>query len=271
MTNASGPAETSDDRSTGFTVEISDGIAVLTIDRPKANAIDAATSVAMGEAFVSFERDPAVRVAIVTGAGQRFFSAGWDLSAAGEGEAFDSDYGAGGFGGFVDLPNRSVPVIAAVNGMAVGGGFEIAMAADMIVAADHATFFLPEAGLGILPDAGSVRLPALLPPHIAREVLYAGRRLSAADAERFGIVNRVVAGDDLLAAATELAGRVVASAPLSVAAIMDIERRTAGLAPIEAMARIRTFESYRRAIDSADATEGTRAFEEKRPPRWTAQ
>ncbi|MGB8860857.1 MAG: enoyl-CoA hydratase-related protein, partial [Ilumatobacteraceae bacterium] len=169
----------------GFHVEVSDGIAVLTIDRPKANAIDAATSYAMGEAFVGFEHDPSVRVAIVTGAGDRFFSAGWDLGAAAEGEAFDADYGAGGFGGFPDLPGRRVPVIAAVNGMAVGGGFEIAMAADMIVAAEHATFFLPEAAIGILPDAGSVRLPRLLPPHVAREVLIAGRRLSAADAAQF--------------------------------------------------------------------------------------
>ncbi len=250
---------------TGFHVEINDGVAVLTIDRPKANAIDAATSFAMGEAFLSFESDPAVRVAIVTGAGERFFSAGWDLSAD---EEFDSDYGAGGFGGFVDLPDRTVPVIAAVNGMAVGGGFEIAMAADLIVAADHARFWLPEAGLGILPDAGSVRLPKLLPAQLAREVLYAGRRLEAAELERSGLVNRVVPGAELLDAARELAARIVTNAPLSVAAIMDIERRTAQLDPIASMALIKTLPSYRAAIDSDDAAEGTLAFGEKRPPVW---
>lgn len=250
---------------TGFHVEINDGVAVLTIDRPKANAIDAATSFAMGETFVSFESDPAVRVAIVTGAGERFFSAGWDLSAD---EEFDSDYGAGGFGGFVDLPDRTVPVIAAVNGMAVGGGFEIAMAADLIVAADHARFWLPEAGLGILPDAGSVRLPKLLPAQLAREVLYAGRRLEAAELERSGLVNRVVPGAELLDAARELAARIVTNAPLSVAAIMDIERRTAQLDPIASMALIKTLPSYRAAIDSDDAQEGTLAFGEKRPPVW---
>lgn len=255
----------------GFSVEIADRIAVLTIDRPKANAIDAATSHAMGEAFVGFERDPAVRVVIVTGAGERFFSAGWDLGAAADGEAFDSDYGAGGFGGFPDLPDRTVPVIAAVNGMAVGGGFEIAMAADMIVAADHATFFLPEAGLGILPDAGSVRLPRLLPPHIAREVLLAGRRLTAAECAHFGLVNRLVPQAELLSAARELAAGVVANAPLSIAAILDIERRTAALGATDAMTKINSFDSYRRAIDSQDALEGTASFTEKRPPIWTGR
>ena len=254
--------------SEGFNVEIGDGIAVLTINRPKANAIDAATSVAMGEAFVDFEGNPEVRVVIVTGAGERFFSAGWDLGAAAKGEAFDSDYGAGGFGGFPDLPNRTVPVIAAVNGMAVGGGFEIVMAADMIVAADHATFFLPEAGLGILPDAGSVRLPRLLPPHIAREVLLAGRRLTAAEAAAYGLVNRVVHSADLMTATRKLAAAVVASAPLSIAAILDIERRTATLDSIDAMTAIKSFDSYRCAIDSQDAVEGNVSFTEKRPPIW---
>ena len=253
---------------TGFHVESADGIAVLTINRPKANAIDAATSHAMGEAFVGFEHDPTVRVVIVTGAGERFFSAGWDLGAAADGEAFDSDYGAGGFGGFPDLPGRSTPVIAAVNGMAVGGGFEIAMAADMIVAAEHATFFLPEAGIGVLPDAGSVRLPRLLPPHIAREVLIAGRRLSATEAAHFGLVNRVVPAQELLAAAREVAAAVIASAPLSVAAILDIGRRTARMDPIDAMAAIKSLESYRRAVDSEDAQEGNLSVTEKRPPVW---
>lgn len=255
----------------GFSFEITDGVAVLTIDRPKANAIDAATSHAMGDAFVGFERDPAVRVVIVTGAGERFFSAGWDLGAAADGEAFDSDYGAGGFGGFPDLADRTVPVIAAVNGMAVGGGFEIAMAADMIVAADHATFFLPEAGLGILPDAGSVRLPRLLPPHIAREVLLAGRRLTAAECAHFGLVNRVVPQAELLSAARDLAAGVVANAPLSLAAILDIGRRTAALDATDAMAKIKSFDSYRRAIDSQDALEGTASFTEKRPPIWSGR
>ncbi|MGD9998777.1 MAG: enoyl-CoA hydratase-related protein [Ilumatobacteraceae bacterium] len=249
-------------------IERSDGVVTITIDRPKANAIDAATSVRMGELFVELEHDSSVRVVVLTGAGEKFFSAGWDLDAAAGGEEFDSDYGPGGFGGFVDLPNRTKPVIAAVNGMAVGGGFEIAMAADLIVAADHAQFFLPEAGLGMLPDAGSVRLPRLLPAHIAREMLLTGRRMAADEAAHHGLVNRVVSAANLRAAAQALAAEVVASAPLSIAAILDIERRTAALRPIDAMREIKTYASYRAAIDSEDAQEGTNAFAEKRPPVW---
>ena len=250
---------------TGFHVELTNQVAVLTIDRPKANAIDSLTSRAMGEAFVGFESNPEVRVVIVTGAGDRFFSAGWDLSA---GEDYDVDNGVGGFGGFPDLPNRRKPVIAAVNGMAVGGGCEIAIAADLIVAAEHAQFFVPEAGLGILPDAGSVRLPRLLPAHIATELMLTGRRMPAAEAAHFGLVNRVVPAAELLVAARALANEIVASAPLSVAAILDISRRTANLDIGDAMKAIRTFDSYRAAIDSADAQEGTNSFNEKRQPVW---
>ena len=233
----------------------------ITLDRPKANAIDAATSRELGALFVEFMADPVQRVAIFTGAGG-------DLNAANDGEAFDSDYGPGGFGGFPDLPNRSKPIIAAVNGMAVGGGFEIAMAADLIVAAEHATFSLPETSLGMLPDAGSVRLPRLLPRQIANEVLFAGRRLTADEAQHFGLVNMVTGGEGLLDVAHELARRVVRSAPLSIAAVLDVARRSEALAVADAMAAIRENPAYRAAIDSQDALEGPRAFAEKREPRW---
>lgn len=256
---------------TGFHTERVGGTLVVTIDRPKANAIDAATSIALGEVFAAADTDPSVRVSIITGAGERFFSAGWDLGAAADGEAFDSDYGVGGFGGFPDLPNRAKPVIAAVNGLAVGGGFEIAMAADLIVAADHAQFFLTEAQLGMLPDAGAVRLPRLLPRHIARELLLTGRRMSAEEAARWGLVNRVVPLADLLTTALELGEGVAASAPLSVAALLDIERRTAPMTLADAMAALRSIPSYRAAIDSQDAIEGPAAFAEKRSPQWTGR
>ena len=253
---------------TGFHVELNGATAIVTIDRPKANAIDAATSTAMGDAFATLDRDRDVRAIVVTGAGPKFFSAGWDLSAD---EEFDSDYGVGGFGGFPELPDRSTPVIAAVNGMAVGGGFEIAMAADLIVAADHAQFWLPEPALGILPDAGAVKLSRLLPPHVARELLLTGRRMDAAEGQRWGLISRVVPADDLLVAAGELADAIAASAPLSIAALLDIERRTINLSTDEAMAALKSLDSYRLAIDSDDAREGQAAFTERRPPTWTGR
>lgn len=241
------------------------------LDRPKANAIDAATSRELGQIFQSFMNHPTQRVAIFTGQGERFFSAGWDLSAANDGESFESDYGVGGFGGYPELTNRSKPIIAAVNGMAVGGGFEIAMAADLIVAAEHATFSLPEAKVGVLPDAGSVRLSRLIPTALANEVLLAGRVLTASECLAFGLVNTVAPAGQLLEAARELAARICASAPLSVAAILDIQRDVEGLPLHDAMAAMRANVAYRRAIDSEDAKEGPRAFAEKRPPKWSGR
>jgi len=250
---------------TGFHAEHHGTTAVITIDRPKANAIDSVTSKSMGHAFATLDADPTVRAIVLTGAGPKFFSAGWDLSAD---EEFDSDYGVGGFGGFPQLPNRAKPVIVAVNGMAVGGGFEIAMAADLIVAADHAQFWLPEPALGILPDAGAVKLARVLPPHVAREMLLTGRRMDAHEAHRWGLVARVVPADVLLATAISLAASIAASAPLSVAALLDIERRTIHMSTDEAMATLKSLDSYRRAIASEDAIEGQAAFTERRPPVW---
>ncbi len=250
---------------TGFHVELNGHTAVVTIDRPKANAIDAPTSKAMGDAFADLDDDVGVRAIIVTGAGPKFFSAGWDLAAA---EEFDSDYGIGGFGGFPELANRRTPVIAAVNGMAVGGGFEIAMAADLIVAADHAQFWLPEPAIGILPDAGAVKLPRLLPPHLARELLLTGRRMDAAEGRRWGLIANVVPAGELLKAAHDLADAIARSAPLSIAALLDIERRTMAMSTDEAMAALKSLASYRRAIDSDDAREGQAAFGERRAPIW---
>jgi crotonobetainyl-CoA hydratase len=219
----------------------------------------------MGEAFATLDGDPQVRAIILTGAGPKFFSAGWDLSAD---EAFDSDYGIGGFGGFPELPDRRTPVIAAVNGMAVGGGFEIAIAADLIVAADHAQFWAPEPAIGILPDAGSVKLPRLLPPHLARELMLTGRRMDAAEGARWGLIARVTDAARLLPAAHELADAIAKSAPLSIAALLDIERRTMHLATDQAMSALKSLASYRLAIDSDDAAEGQAAFAERRPPTW---
>ena len=240
----------------------------VTINRPKANAIDAATSREMSAVFESFMKDPQLRVAILTGAGTRFFSAGWDLTAASEGEAFESDYGVGGFGGICELKYRPKPVIVAVNGMAVGGGFEIALAADLIVAAEHAEFFLPEANLGLIADNATIRLPKIVPPNIAREMLISGRRMSAAEAQSWGIVNQVTSTENLMAAARELATKICAAAPLSVAAVLELVRDLEDVSTDDAMQVLRSNETYRAAINSQDAKEGADAYAEKRSPKW---
>ncbi len=239
----------------------------ITLDRPKANAMDAATSRALGLAFAAFRDDGQARVAIVTGAGDRFFSAGWDLKAAAAGD--DTDYGVGGFAGLTEMFDLDKPVIAAVNGLAVGGGFELALACDLIVAAETAAFFLPEATLGIVPDAGGVlRLPRRLPRAIAMEMLLTGRRMDAAEAHRYGLVNRVVPAGAAMANARELAAIVVASAPLAVTAIKAVVAATEQLPVPEAYAAMRRLPAYRRALASEDMREGPRAFAEKRAPTW---
>jgi crotonobetainyl-CoA hydratase len=254
-------------------VERTPPIMTITLSRGKANAIDMTTSREMSAVFAGFRDDPAYRVAILTGAGDRFFTAGWDLGAAVEGEEFESDYGEGGFGGFPELAGLTKPVIVAVNGMAVGGGFEMAMAAHLVVAADHAEFFLPETRVGIVPDAGTVRLPGLVPRQLAFELLLTGRRMSAAEAHARGLVNRVVPGRELMATARALAEEIVAVAPLSVAAILDLVERTDGMAVAEAYRLMRSgeVELYERMLTSEDAQEGPRAFTEKRPPRWSGR
>ena len=247
-----------------------DSILTLVLDRPKANAIDAATSREMGAVFAGFRDDPALRAAIVTAAGDRFFSAGWDLKAAAEGEPPDSDYGVGGFGGLQQLPNLNKPVIAAVNGLAVGGGFELALSADLIVAADTARFALPEITAGQLADAASIRLPRRMPYHVAMELLLTGRWMEPAEAKAWGLVNEVVPADRLQARAMELARLLAGGPPLVFAAIKETVRETAHLPEAEAFDRVtnRRLATVAALYDSDDALEGARAFAEKRAPVW---
>jgi crotonobetainyl-CoA hydratase len=170
----------------------------VVLDRPKANAIDAATSRCLGAVFTRFRDDPALRVAIITGGGAKFFSAGWDLVASAAGEPADADYGPGGFGGIQEMPRLNKPIIAAVNGLAVGGGFELALSADLIIAAEHARFALPEITAGTLAEAATIRLPRRIPYHIAMELLLVGRWMDSREAYERGIVNEVVAAGDLM-------------------------------------------------------------------------
>jgi crotonobetainyl-CoA hydratase len=248
----------------------SGAILEVTLDRPKANAIDAATSRRMGDLFAAFRDDPDLRVAILTGAGERFFSAGWDLKAAAEGEAVDSDFGQGGFGGLTELEGLNKPVIAAINGLAVGGGFELALACDLMVAAEHAEFFLPEARVGVLADAAVVRLPRRVPQAIALELLLTGRRMGAEEALRWGLVNAVAPAGQVLDRARALAGEILKAAPLAVAALKETLRATEALSAASGYQLMRSgrLAAYQAMLNSEDAKEGPRAFAEKREPAW---
>ena len=252
-------------------LDVVDGVLVVTLDRPKANAIDVSTSHALYDAFRRLEDDPALRVAVLTGAGDRFFSAGWDLKAAAEGEAVDADHGPGGFAGLTEFFGRTKPVVAAVNGMALGGGLELALAADLIVAADHAEFALPEVRVGVVADAGGLlRLPRRLPEVVSRELLLTGRRMTADEAGRWGLVNRVVPPEELMDTALALAREICAGAPLAVGAVLEVLEATASLDAQQGFKRLRSGDlaSYELMLRSEDAVEGPRAFAEKRAPRW---
>ena len=242
----------------------------ITLDRPKANAIDVETSRRLWEVFSGFAEEPELRVAIVTAAGERFFSAGWDLKAAAGGEEVDTDFGPGGFAGIHGIMRLDKPVIAAVNGLAIGGGFELALSADLMVAAEHVEFALPETMVGVVADVGTVLLPRRIPRAVALELLLTGRRMGAAEAERWGLVNAVVPSAELMAKARELAELIVPGAPLSVAAIKSLARQTEALTFAESMAGIEAgkFKAYDRMLASEDAREGPRAFAEKRKPVW---
>lgn len=242
----------------------------VVLDRPKANAIDAATSRVMGECFAAFRDDPALRVAIVTGAGDKFFSAGWDLKEAAQGAPPDSDYGVGGFGGLQQLPNLNKPIIAAVNGMAVGGGFELALSADLIIAADHARFALPEIRAGTLADAATIKLPRRIPYHVAMDMLLTGRWMDAQEAQRWGMLKEIVLAGQVMTRARELATLLAQGPPLVFAAIKEVMRETETLSEQEAVTCVATrkFPAVDRLYSSEDQLEGARAFVEKRDPIW---
>ena len=242
----------------------------VTLNRPKANAIDVATSRELGEVFAGFRDDPELRVAIITGAGEKFFCPGWDLKAAAEGEAVDSDYGVGGFGGLQELPDLNKPVIAAVNGICCGGGLEWALSADMILAAEHATFALPEINSGTIADAATLKLPKRIPWHIAMELLFTGRWMDAAEAHHWGLVNEVTPLDKLVVRAHELAAMLAEGPPLVFAAIKEVSRASENMRFQDALDGItgRNFPTIDKLYSSEDQLEGARAFAEKRKPQW---
>src|SRR5580698_1407306 len=244
------------------------GILEITIDRPKANAIDLATSRRLNEVFSAFRDDPALRVAIVTGAGDRFFSPGWDLKAAAAGEESDEDWGVGGFGGLNHPRNLDKPLIAAVNGIACGGGFEIVLGTDIIVMEEHAKFALPEINVAVLADAGTIKLRRRIPYHVAVEFLMTGRWMDAAEAKHWGLANHVVPSGTGLARAREIARQLADGPPLLFPAIKQLLRHTEVVAEHPAFELHDALSAVQKVIRSEDLKEGARAFAEKRKPVW---
>ena len=255
---------------TSIKTTISGSILEVTLDRPKANAIDLKTSKIMGEVFAKFRDDPNLRVAILTSSGDKFFCAGWDLKAAADGEAVDGDYGVGGFGGIQELPNLNKPIIAAVNGIACGGGLELAMSADIIIASEDATFALPEILSGTVADAASIKLPKRIPHHIAMELLFTGRWFDVNEAYKWGLINEIVPKKDLLTRARKLAETLASGPPLVYAAIKEIVREAENQDFHETMEKVtsRQLKTVDKLYSSEDQLEGARAFSEERPPVW---
>jgi len=245
----------------------------IVLDRPKANTLDASLSRIMSKLFADFRDDPTLRVAILTGAGSKFFCAGWDLNAVADGEDYLEDFGEGGFAGFPEMTNLYKPVICAVNGLAVGAGFEMLLRADFVIAAEHAEFYLPEVRIGVAPDVATFMLPKLLPRTKAMEILMAGRRQSAADLERYGLINEVVPADQLMDKARALAAELLKAAPLSLAAVKEAVLMTEKLTFSESYAALRTktWPAFMQMLASSDAQEGAKAFVERRDPDWTGK
>jgi crotonobetainyl-CoA hydratase len=242
----------------------------VTLNRPKANAIDLATSRALGQVFADFRDNPDLRVAIITGAGDKFFCPGWDLKAAADGDAVDGDYGMGGFGGIQEMPHLNKPIIAAVNGICCGGGLEWALSADIILAADHASFALPEIRSGTVADAASVKLPKRIPYHIAMEMLLTGRWITAEEAARWGMINQIHPAAELMAKAREMADLLASGPPLVYAAIKEIVRESEDQKFQDSMNKITRsqYKTVETLYRSEDQREGARAFAEKRDPVW---
>lgn len=245
-------------------------VARVTLDRPeRMNAVDPAAERALEAIWAEIEADADIRCVVLTGAGSKAFCAGADLKSD-EGKR-GLDYWAGlnpnGFGGLALRQGLNVPVIARVNGLALGGGLEMVLGCDIVIAADHARFGLPEAKVGRLPlDGGMVALQRLVPRNIAAGLMMTGRMMSAADAARHGLVNAVVPEDQLDPEVDAWVADILSCAPLSLRAIKHTIRATAHLAPQEARA-LKTPELIA-ALDSEDSEEGVAAFREKRAPLW---
>ena len=251
------------------------GVLEVTLNKPKVNAIDVKMSRELAEAFSELRDNDNLKVGIITAEGNKIFSAGWDLKALNKGDINldnwwdESDYGDGGFAGLTENWTLNKPVIAALNGIVIGGGFEIAMSCDLLIASEHVEFGLPEIPLGIVPDAGALqRLPQLVPYNIAMEMFLLGRRLSSSEALKFGLVNKVVPYKQLMGTARDWAEKISKSAPLAIQSIKEVLRNT-DAEPIKNkfdIIRSGRLQTYNRMLKSEDASEGVKAWVEKRQP-----
>ncbi len=242
-------------------------VEVLTINRPEArNAINRATALALEAALEAAESDEDVGVIVLTGAGDKAFSAGMDLKAFAAGEVPITEHG------FAGITNRTLvkPLICAANGSALAGGFEIMLSCDMVIAAGHAVFGIPEATRGLIAGGGGlIRLPKRVPPAVAYEMALTGDPVSATRAYELGLVNAVVASESVLAGALALAERIAANAPLAVRESKRVMREARELNEAEAWSVSDV--AFRMIGQSADALEGALAFAQKRSPVWSGQ
>jgi crotonobetainyl-CoA hydratase len=258
----------------GALVERRGNVLVITINRPNArNAVNGAVSTAVGDALARAQTDPEVRAVVITGAGDKSFSAGADLKAISRGEnLYHPDHPEWGFAGYVHH-FIDKPTIAAVNGTALGGGGEIALASDLVVACESASFGLPEVKRGLIAGAGGVfRIVDQLPRKVALELLFTGEPMGASDAAKWGLVNQVVPDGTVLDAALALAERITVNAPLSVQASKRIAYGADdGVIADEEPKWARSQREFGSVLRSEDAKEGPVAFAEKRQPVWKAR
>lgn len=256
-------------------VEKENHLTWITLHRPEVmNALHPPANQELDRAFDEFAQDSDAWVGILTGAGDRAFSAGNDLKWQARNGAQAMREGMkgvkGGFGGLTARTDCYKPLIAAVNGFALGGGFEIVLCCDIILAAEGATFGLPEPRVGLMAAAGGVhRLPRHVPFHLAMGMMLTGRRISAQEAHRLGIVNEVVAAEELLPAARRWAGEILECAPLSIRASKEAALEGLGLPLRDALKT--HFPGQGALYQSADFVEGPRAFAEKRKPNWKGE
>ena len=249
-----------------------DKVLLVTLNRPDVyNAMHAPMHAELADVWDGFAANPDLWVAVLTGAGEKAFSAGNDLKATAKGGA--ATMPRTGFAGLTQRFDLEKPVIAAVNGFAMGGGFETALSCDIILAAEHASFALPEIRSGTLADAASIKLPKRIPYHVAMEMLLTGRWIDAEEAARWGLINQIHPTDQLHKKAREMAELLASGPPLVYAAIKEVVRNAEDMRFQDALNKITKsqFATVEKLYNSEDQAEGARAFAEKRDPTWKGQ